>query len=190
MANTRMNSQVKEQEMQKPFDANRLMQRIGVGVALLVGLFLPSCVSQEPLRTEHCTSLAYSADGRLLIIGTSEMNAATEAQPVETVGNGGSLIIFDVANKKTREKIDAGGSVYKTAVSPDGLMIAINSGTEMISVWDISMKNRLAHLTAKGAINDLVFSPNSETLAAATSDPERFASQRIPVPLLSSILQP
>lgn len=125
-------------------------------------LISSSCIS--PRNEEHCTSIApFFLKGRI-IVGTSEID-----KKMETVTGGGSIVIYGLEEKKVLKNRKTSSPVYRVAIAPNGETIATNQGNEAITIIDSNL-DMIAEISAEGAVNDLVFAPDSKLLAFAITN--------------------
>ena len=109
----------------------------------------------EGQPTNLVQSLAFSPDGRLLAAGRRDW----------------SVRVWDVAAREEVARLEEhSGDVFAVTFSPDGTVLAANSGTE-IQLWDVASWEPIATLeTSSVLIWDLAFSPDGRLLAAASFD--------------------
>jgi WD40 repeat protein len=79
-------------------------------------------------QPEMISSIAFSADGRLL--ATGGFNDITEKHPV-------SILIWDVASGKVLQTISAPHAVNSVALSPDGKLLAAADGDDVVRLWSV-----------------------------------------------------
>ena len=111
--------------------------------------------STEGQLTNLVQSLAFSPDGGLLAAGRRDY----------------SVRVWDVAAREEVARLeDHSGDVFAVTFSPDGTVLAADSGSD-IQLWDVASREPIATLeTSSVSIWDLAFSPDGRLLAAASFD--------------------
>ncbi len=106
-------------------------------------------------------------DGQLIV---RDVNTYTHTLRTPNVpGNVGQVIVRDIATGQERS-IDVDSDHGVVALSPDRRTLAIGS-VSSIWLWDLKTWERTAVLDGHdGQVNGLVFSPDGDTLASASSD--------------------
>jgi WD40 repeat protein len=129
--------------------------------------YLDAILQSQASRTDGGRSVAFSADGTLL------MSASIS----------GHITLWDVAHKATKRQLTAvyGGctDVRYATISPDGRVVATMTRASSVctaagvDLWDAQTGNHLAHLQPAAPIvsplNGLAFSPNGMLLAVVES---------------------
>ncbi|MFO0949691.1 MAG: PQQ-binding-like beta-propeller repeat protein, partial [Isosphaeraceae bacterium] len=107
-------------------------------------------------HTETTLGLAFSpVDGRLLA----------------STGTNGTVALWDVASRKSRDLTGHVGDVYGVSFSPDGRRLATASGDPGVKIWDVDTGRELVTLTGHAAtVFDVAFSPKGDRLATASQD--------------------
>jgi RNA polymerase sigma factor (sigma-70 family) len=108
------------------------------------------------------TSLAFSADGKKLAVGSSP-----------TVGEKGTIRLWDVANGEKLVRFSSTGPINNLAFSPDGKVLASASwawGKDVAHLWDAESGRELRPLVGAPRLQALAFSPDGKWLAGAGYD--------------------
>ncbi len=185
---------IRETSLGEVFLTSAILSRDGSTVAGITSDFLAGAVGQPPRQkalglwdartgkeihglTGHAqvtSQLALSPDGQTL----ASAGIRPPAQPSEVNGTplGGMMIevkLHELAGEKQRLLPEGGMSVH---FSPDGSLLAFGSvnaetGTPRIVLWDVkASKPRRMIEPAGDAVNELLFSPDGGSLAAAGND--------------------
>ena len=106
-------------------------------------------------ENEFLSNAAISPDGKTLAI-TSNL----------------AVSIWDIASKQALRKIGQhDGTIYNSAFSPDGTMMATGSLDQTAKLWDVATGRLKATLSGhQGAVVTLCFSPDGITLATVSKD--------------------
>jgi WD40 repeat protein len=111
-------------------------------------------VELPPLR-RPITSVAYSPDGQTIASGSMD----------------GKLVLWDVATRRERLRIDAGRSyLAPVAFSPDGRVVASANEARWVKLWNTATGAEVGVM--KGhvkAVLSLAFAPDGKTLASGDS---------------------
>ena len=122
---------------------------------------LPSTPAQaaEPRKLaglkKEITSLAYTADGRLLAVGAAD----------------GKVRLFDAVGKELRTFSADDKAVFAVAFSPDGKTLATAGKDQQIHFWEPKTGESLSVLKGHtGAITSIAFTPDGKFLASGSLD--------------------
>ena len=112
-------------------------------------------LGDEEVRSSYVSATAFAPDGRRLAVGLGS----------------GKVALFDVATRARVQVLEGpGGAVSAVAFSPDGRKLAAGTG-HSVSGFDIeSGKPLFPSGVHHGAIQDLDFSPEGDTLLSAGAD--------------------
>jgi WD40 repeat protein len=100
-------------------------------------------------------SLAFDADGRLLVTGSADKTAR----------------VWDAATGRLLHVLPQAGHVLAETFSPDGKTLVTSSSDGTASLWDVKSGIRLLLLVgATGAAEDAAFSPDGKDVAVAFGD--------------------
>ncbi|MFT7619524.1 MAG: serine/threonine protein kinase [Planctomycetota bacterium] len=103
------------------------------------------------------TSLAFSPDGELLVIGS----------------NSEALELWDMASMTQRQRWTGGheDTIWSVAFSPDGKRIVAGDGNGQMTIWHVDFKESLLDIqVSKRDITDLAFSPDGNAIVAIDED--------------------
>jgi serine/threonine protein kinase/WD40 repeat protein len=127
-------------------------------------------VSSSPDARVYVTALAFSADGKTLLLGGADLAlGSTDACAVHVV---------DVASLTRRARIptaigedrDYGCEVSAVAISEDGTLVAAAHG-ETVSVFELASGARLLTIREhKGRVGSIAFGARTKTLLTASDD--------------------
>jgi WD40 repeat protein len=104
---------------------------------------------------KEITSLAYTADGHLLAVGSAD----------------GTVRLFDAAGKELRTFSADDKAVFAVAFSPDGKTLATAGNDQAIHLWEAKTGESLSVLTGHtGSITSIAFAPDGKFLASGSLD--------------------
>jgi len=106
------------------------------------------------------TTQCWSPDGKQIVYGTVDS--------VDVHGNHGSIVIYDIAQRKSRRLLAGGHPTW----SPDGNLIAFRQGDTYYTMSPLG-ENAKPLFTAKDACYGLLWSPDGRFVAYATNHPYR-----------------
>ncbi|MBX3442509.1 MAG: Gfo/Idh/MocA family oxidoreductase [Planctomyces sp.] len=140
-----------------PCFAVRLLMVLSAAAAWNAGPEAARAEPPRPLATfplpDWGTSVAFSADGSRLAIGTYE-----------------KTILIDLETRKPVGEIKIrSGYVRGLAWSPDGRQLA-TGGYQSVQLWNADDLSEVRSLKVRGYANDVRFSPDGQLLAAACDD--------------------
>ncbi len=106
-------------------------------------------------NTDFVTSVAFSADGRMALTGSTE-----------------ALTLWDIATGKViRTFTGYRGVISAVAFSPDGRMALSGSSDKTLKLWDITTGKEITTFTGhKSEITSVTFSPDGHTAMSGSSD--------------------
>ncbi len=101
-------------------------------------------------------SVAFSPDGNILAAGS----------------RAGSVVLWDVADRKEVGELKHKGAVRNVVFSPDGRMLASASDDRTAVLWDVETDRPLARLISdrQQSVRTVAFSPDGEILASGSSE--------------------
>jgi WD40 repeat protein len=102
-------------------------------------------------RMDALRSLAFSTDGRFLVIGGP-------GQVVRLVDTSSALDLGEL-------EPDGDDNASQVAISPDGRYLAAGGCSGAVTIWDWHSRRRLGALAGRDAITALGFAPDGSTLA-------------------------
>jgi eukaryotic-like serine/threonine-protein kinase len=151
-------------------DGRRLATAGGDRLVKLWDLSGPVMPRQWALKelaiASHLSSMAISPDGSLLALAST----VNRSSP----GRGGSettLILCEMAEKKTREFKEHAGWLTSVAFSPDGRRIVTGSEDHTAKLWEAATGKVLFTLEGHTAtVTDVAFSPQGDRIVSAGSD--------------------
>jgi WD40 repeat protein len=113
----------------------------------------------------YFSSLAVSADGKLLASGKNRTSPAGKALP-------GTVIVWDMATKQQVADIPGHTSAINSlAFAPDSYTLASGSSDETVQLWDVRAGRELATRKAHaGRVHAVAFAPDGKTLASCGDD--------------------
>lgn len=118
----------------------------------------PAALAPLPASYRPVLAMAISADGKRL-----------------AAGRGDRILIFDLVAKERpaiAERETANELIYSLAFSPDGKLLA-SGGYGKLRLWDLQSTGPKFTLEGlKGRVGALVFTPDSQTLIAADTEPQ------------------
>ena len=106
---------------------------------------------------QQIRSLAFSEDGKLLAVGTTQ-----------------SITLWDVTNRRTLDPVLTGfqGSANCLAFSPDSGLLASGGFNKNVMLWDVAARKPLGvpFVGHTHPVQAVAFSPDGQTLASAGLD--------------------
>jgi WD40 repeat protein len=106
-----------------------------------------------PCRYSIVTSLAFSPNGRLLLLGCLDR----------------TVRLWDLSSQRALHTLTHGAKVHAVAWSPDGRTFASASPNGMVKVWDGETAQKKKILWGGNVLSTLAYTPDGR-LAAASSD--------------------
>jgi WD40 repeat protein len=114
----------------------------------------------QPVRVfrghkQTVTSVAYSRDGRWLVLGDLD----------------GAVRVWNMRTGRLSARWDLSVSVKGLAISPDGKRIAVGRSDRLVSVWEPESGKELHRLTGhKDSIESVAFSPRGDRILSGADD--------------------
>jgi len=112
-------------------------------------------------KNHAMTSLAYSADGTMLAVGSSDY-------AVRLWDSSGSTLLRSVEGTGNERHT---AMIWTVSFSPDGKLLATGSADQSIRLWSVDDGSLVRTLKGHfGKVSSVAFSPDGETLASASWD--------------------